>query len=97
MAPGKKWVTGPSIFEIKQTGLIESPVVPTGSEAIRGELDESGFRNVQILLGMRPIDCRGQILFNGNKIILDDGEKVRVFSPALQTGEESMDSQSEMA
>jgi hypothetical protein len=77
----------PDIVEIKQEGasfvgirLIGNPWVPRGSEHIRGELDENGFKKIQILTGIGFLDAKGQILpwgNIGNKIIVDDGEKVR--------------------
>ena len=77
--------TYPDIVEIKQEGtsfvgirLIGNPFRLKGSLSIRGELDETGFKKVQILTGMGPLDSKGEILFYGNKIILDDGEKLSV-------------------
>jgi len=49
-----------------------------GSTALRGELDKSGFKKVQIITGMGTIDCEGQISEDGNKMIINDGEKARV-------------------
>ncbi len=49
-----------------------------GSVAIRGELDKDGIKKVQIITGLLgPIDAKGQISEDGNKIIIDDGEKAR--------------------
>ena len=71
----------PDIVEIKQEGasfvgirLIGSR---KGSESIRGELDETGFKKIQRITGMGPLDSKGKILSLGNKIIVDDGEKAR--------------------
>jgi hypothetical protein len=72
------------IVKITQTGssfvgirMIEQPWMPKGSEAIRGELDKNGFKKVQIISGMGPLDAKGKISEDGNKMIIDDGEKAR--------------------
>ena len=49
-----------------------------GSVAIRGELDKDGIKKVQIMSGMGPIDAKGQISEDGNKIIIDAADKVRL-------------------
>ena len=46
--------------------------------AIRGELDKDRIKKVTIMSGMGPLNAKGQISENGNKIIIDDGEKVRL-------------------
>ncbi|MEN8210695.1 MAG: hypothetical protein ABFR31_03185 [Thermodesulfobacteriota bacterium] len=48
-----------------------------GKESFRGKLDKHGINKLQIMTGIGPIDAKGQISENGNKIITDDGEKVR--------------------
>jgi len=48
-----------------------------GSESFRGELDKDGIKNLQLMTGMGPIDAKGQISKDGNKIMIDDGEKAR--------------------
>ena len=48
-----------------------------GSESMRGELDNNGIKKVQIMSGLGPLDAKGQISEDGNKIIIDDGEKAR--------------------
>lgn len=48
-----------------------------GSESFRGELDKDGIKKLQLMTGLGPMDAKGQISEDGNKIILDDGEKVR--------------------
>jgi hypothetical protein len=48
-----------------------------GTELFRGELDNDGIKKIQIITGMGPYDAKGQISENGNKIIIDDGEKAR--------------------
>ena len=75
----------PDITEIKQEGtsfvgvtLLGSPRSPKGSEKIRGELDKSGFKKVQALTGLGLLDLNGEFLLNGNKIIFDNGEYLRL-------------------
>ncbi len=46
-----------------------------GSESFRGELYKDGIKNLQLMTGMGPIDAKGQISEDGNKIMIDDGEK----------------------
>ena len=74
----------PQIVKITQTGssfvgirMIDDSWNPKGAESIRGELDKSGFKKVQIMSGMGPLDAKGQISEDGNKMIIDDGEKAR--------------------
>ena len=50
-----------------------------GSMAIRGKLDKNGIKEVQLLAGvLGPIDAKGQISEDGNKIIIDDGQRARL-------------------
>ncbi len=74
----------PQIVKITQEGgafvgirMIDDSWNPKGRESIRGELDKSGFKKVQIMSGVGPLDSKGQISEDGNKIIIDDGEKAR--------------------
>ena len=74
-----------NISEIKQDGasfvgvtLLGSPRSPKGSEKLRGELDKIGFKRVQTITGAGPVDLNGEILNNGNKLILDDGTKIKL-------------------
>jgi hypothetical protein len=57
---------------------VSDPWHSPGSESFRGELDKDGIMKVQIMSGMGPIDAKGQISEDGNKIIIDDGEKARL-------------------
>jgi hypothetical protein len=74
------------IFKITQEGssfvsvrMIDDPYNKKGSQNLRGELDKSGFKKVQIITTlMGAIDVKGQISEDGNKMIIDDGVKVRV-------------------
>jgi len=53
--------------------------VGKGEESIRGELTKNGFKKAQVLTAMEGyLDCTGKISDDGNKIILDEGTKLRV-------------------
>ena len=50
-----------------------------GEESIRGELTKNGFKKVQVLTARGGyFDCTGKISEDGNKIIIDDGQVIRV-------------------
>jgi len=49
-----------------------------GTEAIRGELDKSGFKKVQLIAWVGHLDSTGEISEDGNKMIIDEGKKVKV-------------------
>ncbi len=52
---------------------------PKGGQVLRGELDKSGFKNVQIVsTRLGPMDAKGQISEDGNEMVIDEGVKVRV-------------------
>jgi len=51
---------------------------PVGTVAIRGKLDKNGIQEVQLIAAIGPIDAKGQISEDGNKIIIDDGQRVRL-------------------
>jgi hypothetical protein len=78
----------PDIVEIKQEGasfigirLIGHHFMPKGSDLIRGELGKNGFKKIQIISGIGPLDAKGEILpwyDIGKQIIVDDGEKMRL-------------------
>ena len=85
--PRSEFGSYPSVYKITQQGssfmairMIQTPWGEhRGSTAIRGEFDKSGFKKVQIIsTGMGPLDCKGQISEDGNKMIIDDGESARV-------------------
>ena len=57
----------------------EGKWIGKGEEVIRGELTKNGFKKVQVLTFLEGyLDCTSKISEDGNKIILDDGEKLRV-------------------
>ena len=73
------------LAEIKQEGasfvgttLLGTPNSPKGSEKLKGELKKSGFKQVHTITGFGPIDLKGEILNNGNKMIFDDGEAIKL-------------------
>jgi hypothetical protein len=47
------------------------------SVAFRGELDKDGIKKLQWMTDAGPLDTKGEILEDGNNIIIDDGEKAR--------------------
>ena len=49
-----------------------------GSMAIRGKLDKNGIKEVQLISSLGPLDAKGQISENGNRIIIDDGQRVKL-------------------
>ena len=82
--PWERFGTYPGLIEIRQEGaifegirLISLSYAPKGSVAIVGELDETGIKKIQIMSGLGPVDCKGEILSSGNKMIIEDGEKVK--------------------
>ena len=83
--PWAQYGVFPDISEIKQDGasfvgvtLLGSPRSPKGSEKLKGELGKNGFKKAQALTGTGPIDLKGEILNNGNRMIFDDGTKIRL-------------------
>jgi hypothetical protein len=84
--PRSEFGSYPSVYKITQQGssfmairMIQTPsLTPVGSTAIRGELDKSGFKKVQMITPMESSDCKGQISEDGNKMIIDNGENARV-------------------
>jgi hypothetical protein len=73
---------GGSFVGVKMAG---TGYVPKGAVSIRGELDKNGFKKVRVVLlsGSSEAydsiqECKGQISEDGNKIILDGGDRIRV-------------------
>ena len=83
--PWKEFGSYPQIVKITQKGssfvgirMIDDQYNPKGSQSLRGELDKSGFKKVQFLTTTRgPIDAKGLISEDGNKMIIDDGKKIK--------------------
>lgn len=74
-----------NIIKITQTGssfvgilMMDDNWYSKGYESIRGELDKSGFKRVDMRTNLGVLDSKGQISEDGNKIIIDDGEKRRM-------------------
>ena len=72
---------GTTFTAIKQIGTWN---VPKGAEAIKGELNKDGFKAVYAYIGAYPRDgsfvwepCKWEISENGNKVMLDCGERVK--------------------
>jgi hypothetical protein len=82
--PWKEFGSYPQIVKITQKGssfvgirMRDDPWNAKGAESIIGELDKSGFKKVQIMSAAGPLDSKGKISQDGNKIVIDDGEKAR--------------------
>jgi len=60
--------------------MIGSAYVPKDAVSITGEVDKNGITKVRVVLvtGTQFLDCKGQISEDGNKIIIDGGERIRV-------------------
>jgi Lipocalin-like domain len=79
----------PTVWRITQTGSVVSAVraknnpayLPgrAGSVSLQGELDKDGFKQVTIVPGGGELfPSKGQISEDGKKIVVDNGESVRV-------------------
>jgi len=69
---------GDSFAGVKMIGSI---YVPKDAVSITGELDKNGVKKSRVVLLTaydKALDCKGQIREDGNKIILDGGERMRV-------------------
>lgn len=51
---------------------------PEGSEAFRGELDNDGIKNLKLKAGGGTYNAKGQISEDGDTIIMDDGESLKI-------------------
>jgi hypothetical protein len=74
----------PGMMKITQTGsslvgirMVDTPNALKGSEALRGELDKSGFNKVQLIAPFGPLPSSGQISEDGNKIKIESGPNLR--------------------
>ena len=83
--PWKMYGAHQNIIRIKQSGcyivgvLVRDDVYyAKGSKSIIAELAKDGFRKIEMLTNLGTLDATGQISDNGNKILLDDGEKRRM-------------------
>jgi hypothetical protein len=83
--PGASTGSYPQIEKITQTGssfvairMIDDPFNRKGSQSVQGELDKSGIKKVTILTVHGPVEAKGQISNDGNKIVIDDGKEHRL-------------------
>ena len=87
----KTWNPIPDILTIMQFGTEFSSIDETGdwspkaTEMIKGKLDKDGFKEVYIFpleSHVEPdaeyVECRWEIRENGNKVLLDCGERVKL-------------------
>jgi hypothetical protein len=49
-----------------------------GDEALRGELEKNGFKEVRIMSATGPLISKGHISDDGNKMVIDDGQRARM-------------------
>ncbi len=69
---------GDSFAGVKMIGSI---YVPKDAVSITGEVDKNGVKKASVVLLTaydKVLDCKGQISEDGNKIMLDGGERMRV-------------------
>jgi len=88
--PYGPWSLAPSykqIYKITQKGnsfeafrTMADKYNQQGSQALRGQLDKNGIKRVQIISRVLPDpwDAKGTISEDGNMMIIDDGEKIKV-------------------
>ena len=77
---------GMDLAEVTQQGssfegirMMGTGSVQRGKVSIRGELEKNGFKKIQIYyINGNFSDGKGQISEDGNRMIIDDGEKFRV-------------------
>ena len=74
----------PSVRKITQKGnsievirIKSDPWNKEGSIAFVGELDKKGSINGTAPTNLGSIEMKGQVIENGNKIVIDDGEKAK--------------------
>lgn len=73
-----------TVTEIKQEGssfvgirLKATPYHSAGSKTLRGEVDKNGFKKLQCITGMGPMDAVGQISDDGKTITIEIPDKGR--------------------
>jgi poly(3-hydroxybutyrate) depolymerase len=83
--PWSQYGSYPNIIKITQTGssfvgirMMNDPYYSKGWESLRGDLDKSGFKKIEWKTNLGVLDAKGQISEDGNKAIIDDGEKAKV-------------------
>ena len=84
---GRQFAAGSysNIEKITQTGasfeairMMDDPWNFKGSQSLKGELDKDGIKRVTIIGRSGSIEAKGIISEHGNKIVIDDGEVVRL-------------------
>ena len=84
---GRQFAAGSynNVEKITQTGasfeairMMDDPWNFKGSQSFKGELDKAGIKKVTIIGKGGSIEAKGIISENGNKIVIDDGEVVRL-------------------
>jgi len=60
------------------TRMISDPFNSTGTVQQRGVLDKSGIKKVTIMSAAGPLDAKGEISEDGNKVIIDASDKARL-------------------
>ncbi len=71
--------TGSSFVGIRMMDDPKNPLGSKGSEAIRGELDKSGFKEIQInAFGSWRQLAKGQISEDGNKMVIEYAERSKL-------------------
>jgi hypothetical protein len=83
--PWSEYGSYPQLVKITQEGssfvgvrMMDDQWNQKGTPSMRGDLDANGFKNVYIVSAIGPSNANGQISEDGNKIVVDDGQKVRV-------------------
>ncbi|THB81499.1 MAG: hypothetical protein D3926_01805 [Desulfobacteraceae bacterium] len=75
----------PDIIEIQQSEaafvgatLLDSSRNPKGTKKLRGELTNDTFKFVQIITRIGAIESHGKILDNGNKILVEHPNRLKI-------------------
>lgn len=75
----------PNIHKITQTGnsivgvlMMNDRWYQAGYQYITAELDKTGFMKVKIATNLGTLDSKGQVSEDGNKIVIDEGEKFKM-------------------
>jgi hypothetical protein len=75
----------PNIHKITQTGnsivgvlMMNDRWYQAGYQYITAQLDKTGFMKVKIATKLGTLDSKGQVSEDGNKIVIDDGEKFKM-------------------
>jgi len=58
--------------------MMDDPWNQKGTTSIRGDLNKGGFKNVYVVGPAGSTNCNGEISEDGNKIVVDDNQRVRV-------------------